>query len=50
MHTFKRDYVQLGPLPDARAVPELIGGRIENQNENRPHSALEWRAPAWPAT
>ena len=45
VHTFKRDYVQLGPLPDARAVLKLIGGWIEDYNENHPHSALKWRSP-----
>ena len=45
VHTFKRDYVQVNPLPDARAVLKLIGGWIEDYNENHPHSALKWRSP-----
>jgi len=36
--TFKRDYVQVNPLPDAETVLKLIGGWIEDYNENHPHS------------
>jgi len=44
VHTFKRDYVQVNPLPDAETVLKLIGGWIEDYNENHPHSALKWRS------
>lgn len=45
VHTFKRDYVQVNPLPDAETVIKLIGGWIEDYNENHPHSALKCRSP-----
>jgi len=45
VHTFKRDYVQVNPLLDAETVLKLIGGWIEDYNENHPHSALKWRSP-----
>ena len=43
--TLKRDYVQVTPLPDAQTVLGLIGGWIEDYNENHPHSGLEMRSP-----
>ena len=43
--TLKRDYVQVTPLPDANAVLGLIGGWIEDYNENHPHSGLKMRSP-----
>jgi transposase InsO family protein len=45
VHTFRRNYVQVNPLPDAEAVLKSIGSRIEDHNENHPHSALKWRSP-----
>lgn len=38
--TLKRDYVQVMPLPDARTVLGLIGGWIEDYNNNHPHSGI----------
>lgn len=43
--TLKRDYVQVTPLPDARTVLGLIGGWIEDYNNNHPHSGLKMRSP-----
>ncbi len=43
--TLKRDYVQVTPLPDAQTVLSLIGGWIEDYNENHPHSGLKMRSP-----
>jgi transposase InsO family protein len=43
--TLKRDYVQVTPLPDAQTVLGLIGGWIEDYNENHPHSGLKMRSP-----
>lgn len=43
--TLKRDYVQVTPPPDARNVPELIGARINDDNEHHPHSGLKMRSP-----
>ncbi|MCG6113496.1 MAG: integrase core domain-containing protein, partial [Paracoccus sp.] len=43
--TLKRDYVQVTPLPDAQAVLGLIGGWIEDYNDNHPHSGLKMRSP-----
>lgn len=45
MKTLKRDYVQVTPSPDAQTVIELIGGWIEDYNENYPHSGLKMRSP-----
>ena len=39
--TLERDYVQVRPLPDAQTVLGLIGGWIEDYNDNHPHSALK---------
>jgi len=36
--TLKRDYVRANPLLDAETVLSLIGGWIEDYNENHPHS------------
>ncbi|XMO92495.1 IS3 family transposase (plasmid) [Paracoccus sp. ME4] len=43
--TLKRDYVQVTPLPDAQNVLGLIGGWIEDYNDNHPHSGLKMRLP-----
>lgn len=43
--TLKRDYVQVTPLPDAQTVLGLIGGWIEDYNDNHPHSELKMRSP-----
>lgn len=39
--TFKRDYVQVSPLPDARTVLNVMGKWFEDYNENHPHSGLK---------
>jgi len=43
--TLKRHYIQVTPLPAARTVLELIGGWIENYNNNPPNSGLKRRSP-----
>lgn len=43
--TLKRDYVQVTPLSDAQTVLGLIGGWIEDYNDNHPHSGLKMRSP-----
>lgn len=43
--TLKRDYVQVKPLPDAQTALGLIGGWIEDFNDNHPHSGLKMRSP-----
>jgi transposase InsO family protein len=45
VNTLKRDYVRVTPLPDAEAVLDLVGGWIEDHNENHPHSGLKMRSP-----
>jgi putative transposase len=45
VNTLKRDYVHVTPLPDAETVLGLIDGRIEDDNENHPHSGLKMRSP-----
>tara|TARA_B110000971_G_C19723946_1_gene369908 strand:- start:294 stop:524 length:231 start_codon:yes stop_codon:yes gene_type:complete len=43
--TFKRDYVRVDPLPDAKTIQKLIGDWVEDYNENHPHSGLKWKSP-----
>jgi transposase InsO family protein len=43
--TFKRDYLRVSSLPDARTVLRQIAGWIEDYNEIHPHSALKMRSP-----
>lgn len=43
--TFKRDYVRVHPLPDAKTALSLIAGWIEDYNEIHPHSGLRMRSP-----
>jgi transposase InsO family protein len=45
VHTLKRDYVRVTPLPDAEVVLDLVGGWIEDYNDNHPHSGLKMRSP-----
>jgi transposase InsO family protein len=43
--TFKRDYVRVHPLPDAKTALSLIAGWIEDYNEIHPHSGLRMHSP-----
>ncbi len=43
--TFKRDYVEVNPIPDSTMALEKIAGWFEDYNENHPHSGLKWRSP-----
>lgn len=43
--TLKRNCVQVTLLPDAQTVLGLIGGWIEDYNDNHPHSGLKMRSP-----
>ncbi|WP_241233730.1 integrase core domain-containing protein, partial [Altericroceibacterium xinjiangense] len=45
VHTLKRDYVHVSPLPDAEAALPLIGQWIDDYNEYHPHSGLKMRSP-----
>ena len=45
VHTLKRDYVQVTPLPDAASALALIGTWFEDYNDNHPHSGLRMRSP-----
>lgn len=45
VNTFKRDYVDVTPVPDAATVLALIVGWFEDYNENHPHSGLKMRSP-----
>ncbi|ADM08191.1 hypothetical protein PB2503_00552 [Parvularcula bermudensis HTCC2503] len=42
---FKRDYVRVRPIPDARTALPQIAGWFEDYNENHPHSGLKWKSP-----
>jgi putative transposase len=43
--TFKRDYVHLNRLEDARVVMEQLPTWFEDYNENHPHKGLKMRSP-----
>ena len=43
--TFKRDYVGVNPLPNAKIVLELLADWFEDYNDNHPHSGLKMRLP-----
>jgi putative transposase len=41
VNTFKRDYVHVNPLRDARSVMEKLADRFRDYNENHPHKGLK---------
>ena len=41
--TFKRDYVRINPLPDARTALSRIDHWMEDYNSEHPHSRLGYR-------
>src|SRR6185437_8519507 len=43
--TFKRDYVRINSLPDARTVLSRIDHWMEDYNSEHPHSRLGYRSP-----
>jgi transposase InsO family protein len=43
--TFKRDYIRINPLPDARAALSRIDHWMEDYNSEHPHSRLGYRSP-----
>jgi putative transposase len=43
--TFKRDYVNINPTPDALTVLEQLPIWFADYNEVHPHSALRYRSP-----
>lgn len=45
VHTLKRDYVHVSPLPNARHALALLATWIDDYNENHPHSGLKMRSP-----
>ncbi len=45
VHTLKRDYVQVTPLPDAASALGLISTWFDDYNDNHPHSGLKMRSP-----
>ena len=45
VHTLKRDYVQVTPLPDAASALALLGTWFDDYNDNHPHSGLKMRSP-----
>ncbi len=45
VHTLKRDYVQITPLPDAASALALIGPWFHDYNDHHPHSGLRMRSP-----
>jgi integrase-like protein len=44
--TFKRDYIRINPLPDARTALSRIDHWMEDYNSEHPHSRLGYRSPA----
>ena len=45
VHTLKRDYVQVAPLPDAASALALLSTWFEDYNDHHPHSGLRMRSP-----
>jgi putative transposase len=43
--TFKRDYVEVNPKPDAATVIRSLHGWFEHDNDLHPHRALGYRSP-----
>jgi len=43
--TFKRDYVHINPLHDARSAMEQLPTWFEDYNTSHPHKALKMRSP-----
>ena len=43
--TFKRDYVNMHDLPDAKTVMELLPVWFEDYNINHSHKSLKMRSP-----
>lgn len=43
--TFKRDYVHMNPLPNAKTVLENIPGWFQDYNEYHPHKGLKMLSP-----
>jgi putative transposase len=42
--TFKRDYIRINPLPDARTALSRIDHWMEDYNSEHPHSRLGYRS------
>ena len=45
LKTFKRNYVYINYLPNAKIVLEIIAEWLEEYNESHPHSGLKMRSP-----
>lgn len=45
MRTFKRDYVAVNPIPDAKTVMLALPEWFDHYNELHPHRALGYRSP-----
>ena len=45
VHTLKRDYVQVTPLPNALAALRLLPTWSKDYNDHHPHSGLRMRSP-----
>jgi putative transposase len=45
VRTFKRDYVSVGPKPDAETVMRSLPGWFDHYNDLHPHRALGYRSP-----
>jgi putative transposase len=42
--TLKRDYLRVGPVPDAKTALDQIAGWFDDYNENQPHYGLRMRS------
>jgi transposase InsO family protein len=45
VRTIKRDYVRVGPCPNAETVMHQLSSWITHYNEVHPHKALGYRSP-----
>jgi transposase InsO family protein len=45
VRTFKRDYVRVNPIPDARSLISQLPAWFRHYNNVHPHKALRYRSP-----
>jgi putative transposase len=45
VHTIKRDYARVDPMPDASTVLKTLPRWFDHYNAIHPHSALRYRSP-----
>jgi putative transposase len=46
VRTFKRDYVRVNPIPNAKTLMSMLPAWFDHYNQVHPHKALRYRSPA----